>query len=182
MFDKAIKLKIETTEIKNVEILATGTFTDMFGRKVTIKQSDFKDFITNFKDGVLEPFLNLNHDDKFTDKVKKVLSVVALGFVSQLSEVGNKLVADFKQVPIKVAELIESGALKKRSAEFFQRGFKVDGKVFNNVLKAVSFFGADIPAINNLSNDFDILLKSEDYAVSFSNENGEATKILFQKE
>jgi hypothetical protein len=166
-------LKIDTVEMQNVEILETGTWN---GFKVTEK--DIDEMVVNFEKKVLEPYLNLDHDDKFTDRVKKALSVVSLGFVSQLRRDGKKLIANFIQVPKKVAELIKSGMLKKRSVEFFPRGFKVNGEAFTNVLKAVSFFGADIPAVNSLSNDFDILLKSNLHAVSLSN-NTESKKILF---
>jgi hypothetical protein len=167
-------LKIETAEMKNVEILETGTWN---GLKVTEK--DLDEMVGNFKDNVLEPFLNLDHDDKYTDRVKRALSVVSLGFVSQLKREGNKLIANFIQVPSKVAELIKSGMLKKRSVEFFPKGFRVNGKVFNNVLKAVSFFGADVPAVNSLSNDFEILLKSKEHAVCLSN-NTDAKIIKFE--
>ena len=166
-------LKIDIVEIKNVEILSTG-----LRKGIKIEEKDLDEMITNFNEGVLEPFLNLDHDDKFTDKVKKALSVVSLGFVSQLKRIGNILIADFKQVPKKVAELIGSGMIKQRSVEFFPKGLIVNGKAFNNVLKAVSFFGASIPEVNNLSDDFDILLKSDDYAIAFSDENAEA-KIIF---
>jgi hypothetical protein len=174
-FSKKKELKIETAEMKNVEILETGTWNNL---KVT--ESDLDEMVKHFQDKVLEPYLNLDHDDKYTDRVKRALSVVSLGFVSQLRREGKKLIANFTQVPRKVAELIDSGMLKKRSVEFFPRGFKVNGSTFNNVLKAVSFFGADIPAVNSLSNDFEVLLKSEAFAVNFSDET-ESEKILFTK-
>lgn len=171
------KMKIETTEMKNVEILSTGKWNE-----IDVTDSDLDEMISNFNDKVLEPYLNLDHDDNFTDNVKRALSVVSLGLVSQLKKVGNKLIADFIQVPKKVAELIDSGMLKKRSVEFFRKGFKVNGKVYKNVLKAVSFFGADIPAVNNLSNDFDILLKSKDNAIALFNNDVKAEKIKFNME
>jgi len=167
--------KIDTAEMKNVEILEVGTWNGM-----PLTEKDLDEMASNFNNKVIEPFLNLDHDDKFTDKVKRALSVVSLGFVSQLKREGKKLIADFIQVPRKVAELIDSGMLKKRSVEFYRKGFKVNGEVFNNVLKAVSFFGADIPAVNSLSNDFDILLKSKEHAVTLS-DNSESTKITFNK-
>jgi len=167
-------LKIDCVSLANVEILETGIWN---GLKMT--DEDLDEMVKNFNDKVIEPFLNLDHDDKFTDKVKQALKVVSLGFVSSLKREGSKLVADFKQVPLKVADLIKSGMLKKRSVEFFSKGFKINGKSFNNVLKAVSFFGADIPAVNSLSDDFDILLKLEKN--SFSNTENEGVIKLNQK-
>lgn len=148
---------IKTAEIKNAEILSVGTWN---GTKVS--ESDLDEMVSNFQAGVIEPYLNLDHDDKFTDRVKASLKVAALGYVSALRREGEKLIADFKQVPERVAALIESGAIKKRSVEFFRKGFKQNGKVWDNVLKAVSFFGADIPAVNNLSDDFAVLMRRTD--------------------
>lgn len=156
---------IKTAEMKNVEILEAGIWN---GLKVTEAAMD--EMVKNFQDGILEPFINLDHDDKFTDNVKKALSVVSLGFVSHLRREGKKLIANFKQVPQKVADLIKSGMLKKRSVEFFPEGFTLNGSVYKNVLKAVSFFGADVPAVNSLSDDFDILLKSKQLAINFNSE------------
>jgi hypothetical protein len=172
---KQNEMKIDNVEMKNIHILDVGKWNG-----IDVTEKDLDEMEKNFKDGILEPYLNLDHDDKFTDNVKKALSVVSLGFVSQLKREGKKFFADFIQVPRKVAELIKSGMLKKRSVEFFPKGFQVNGKVFNNVLKAVSFFGADIPAVNSLSNDFDILLKSKEHAVILS-DNNESKKITFEK-
>jgi len=157
--------KIETTEIRNVEILSTGVWNG-----VNFTKNDLSEIISNFENKVLEPFINLDHNDKFTDKVKENLKVLSLGFVSSLRQMGDKLVADFKQVPKKVAELIEAGLLKKRSIEIFHKGFNVNGKKYNNVLRAVSFFGADVPAVNNLSDDFEVMLQSH-YMTTKAEEN-----------
>lgn len=167
------ELKVENIEMKNVEVLQSGTWNN-----INVTEKDLDEMVNNFNNGVIEPYLNLDHDDKFTDNVKKALSVVSLGFVSQLRREGKKLIANFKEVPRKVAELIDSGMLKKRSVEFFKKGFRLNGKVYNNVLKAVSFFGADIPAVNSLSNDFDVLLKSKEHAISFQDDNA-SEKIIF---
>lgn len=175
MYDKPKEkeMKIDTVEMKNVEILETGIWNGSH-----VKKTDIDEMINHFEKGILEPYLNLDHDDKFTNNVQRALSVVSLGFVSHLRREGKKLIANFKQVPRKVAELIKSGMLKQRSVEFFPKGFELNGKKFNNVLKAVSFFGADVPAVNSLSDDFEILLKSENFAVNFSNKT-QSKKIYF---
>lgn len=166
--------KIETRKLENVEILQSGVWN---GIKITDK--DLDKMVENFNNRILEPFLNLDHDDKFTDKVKRALKVISLGFVSQLRRDGNKLIASFKQVPVKIAELIKAGMLKKRSVEFFPKGFRVNGQIHDMVLKAVSFFGADIPAVNSLGDDFDILFKSGPKIAFTDDESVEAEKIKF---
>lgn len=170
-----IDLKIQTAQLRNVEILKAGTWN---GHDVTPAALD--KMVENFNNQVLEPYLNLDHDDQYTNKVQRALKVVSLGFVSQLKRVGDTLVADFVQVPVKIAELIQAGMLKKRSVEYFPR-FNVNKKLHEYVLKAVSFFGADIPAVNGLSNDFDVLLKSKDHAIALDADAESITLSLMEK-
>ena len=172
--DKKKKLKHEIASIENMEIARAGKFKN---NTINLTEKDLDEMVNNFKQGILEPFANLDHDDKFTDKIKKQLKVVNLGLVSDLKRVGASLIASFKQVPKKIAEMIRSGRLKFRSIEFFPKGFRQGEKVFNNVLRAVSFFGADVPAINSLADDFEIFLKS-DHVALHDNQDCEVIKIL----
>jgi len=148
----------DMAEIKDVEILDKGLWSG--NKRQMVTTDDLDQMIANFKAGVVEPWLTLDHNDAYTDKVKSFLKVASLGWVSDLRRVGTKLVADFKQVPAKVAELIQSGTLKKRSVEFFPKGvpYRTNGKTYENVLTAVTFFGADKPAVNTLSDDFEVLM------------------------
>lgn len=170
---ESTNLKIDTTEIRDVEIARCGNWQN---GKVVITEKTLNEMVDNFKNKIVEPYLNLDHDDKLTDRIKDALKVVALGFVSDLRKVGDKLRADFKNVPVKIAELIKSGQLKNRSIEFFQNGYVSDGKKYNNVLKAVSFFGASIPAINGMADDFEVLLKSESH--KFASGSGPETSVV----
>lgn len=145
---------VEVAEITGVEVCRTGIWN---GYPMT--EATLDEMVSNFEAGIIEPWLNLDHNDSFTDRVKDALKVVGLGFVSALRRQGDRLIADFKQVPKKIAELIQSGALKKRSIEFYPK-WKQGGSLFANVLRAVSFFGADIPAVNGLSDDMGFLMKT----------------------
>lgn len=140
------QFKLETKEIKDVEILHTGKFK---GKEYTEKDLDM--FIDNFKSKVSEPVLTIDHDESLTKKVANEFKVVALGYVSDLRRMGNKLIADFKQVPKLIAELIEAGPLKQRSIEFFKTFRDAQGKLYNNVLTGVTFFGNGIPAVAGMS-------------------------------
>ena len=156
---EAVAMKaLDVAEIKNVEILDRGIWSG--NKRQAVTDSDMDQMIANFKAGVVEPFLTLDHNDGYTDKVKAFLKVASLGWVSDLRRSGSKLVADFKQVPAKIAELIQSGTLKKRSVEFYPKGvpYRTNGKTFENVLTAVTFFGADKPAVNSLRDDFEVLM------------------------
>lgn len=145
-------------DIKNIEVLASGTWKG--NKEVTLTNKDLDQMVEHFKEGVIEPRLTLDHDPSYTDKVKNFLKIASLGFVSNLWREGNKLIADFKQVPDKIAELISGGMLKKRSAEFYPPDipYIADGEKYPNVLAGVTFFGADKPAVNSLSNDFEVLM------------------------
>jgi hypothetical protein len=142
--------KLQTTEIKNVHIFNSGKWNG-----VDITNDNLDTMINNFKEKVIEPYVKIGHDEKHP------LGELALGFVNNLYRDGNKLIADFKQVPSKIAQLIEAGALKKKSVEFFKTYKDASGKAWDNVLRAVAFFGANgEPAVNNLE-DFVHLYKHD---------------------
>jgi ssDNA-binding Zn-finger/Zn-ribbon topoisomerase 1 len=167
-------LKLEVRTIPDVEIMEVGTWK---GNKYTEK--DLDEAVNNFKEGVLEPYINIDHNDKLTDVMRRQLNVMAMGFVSDLKRKGKKLLADFKQVPKLIAELIQAGALKKRSVEWWRQYKHANGKVLNNVLEAVTFHGANgVPAVNTLADVVKI------YKAEFSKPEVEGEKDLidFQDE
>lgn len=169
------EMKLETAEIKNVHIAHPGTFNG-----VLLDNDDLNEMVDNFNKKVnADPFLTLNHDPKLTEKVKNTLKVVALGFISKLiRDKEGRLRADFKQVPLKVAELIESGQLKLRSIEF-RKIFETGGKFFHNVLTGVTFFGADISAINGMLEDFEVVGLKRDNS---KDDKDETTTIIFEED
>jgi hypothetical protein len=76
-------------------------------------------------------------------------SAPTLGYVERIYRQGTKLLADIKDVPRRFAELVKAGSYKRVSAEVFW-DYTKNGKKYPRVLKAVSFLGADIPAITDL--------------------------------
>lgn len=150
------KMKLETVNIGDVEIFEAGKFNG-----VEVNENDLDEMINNFRNGVTEPYITIDHDDNATAQFKDALKALSLGFVSSLRKTGKKLVADFKQVPKTLAELIEAGALKKKSIEFYKKYLHADGSKYNNVLQGVTFHGANgSPAVTTLS-DFLTLYKNE---------------------
>lgn len=176
-------MKLETVDItKPINIADVGTWK---GWKFT--EQDFDETIKNFNEKVCEPYITLNHNMKLTDNVKEFLKVTSLGFISRLWREGKKLYANFKQVPKLIAELIDSGALKQRSIEFYKKFQSANGKIYNNVLEAITFHGADgLPAINTLE-DIPKLFKNlnddekAEYNITKS-ENNENEKIILLRE
>lgn len=167
--------EVKMAELKGVEILDEGTWSG--NTDVKIGAQDMDEMVANFKGGVVEPYLNLDHDDRFTEDAKKMLRVVSLGWVTNLYREGKKLLADFKQVPIKLAEMIGNGMLKKRSVEFYPKDkpYVTNGKAYGNVLKAVSFFGNSLPAVNTLSDDFEVLME-----LNKKSANEQIATVIFQ--
>jgi hypothetical protein len=153
MWDKK-EMKLDTVNIGEVEIFETGVWK---GQKYDEK--DIDQFIDNFNKGVAEPYITIDHNPKATKEFSNALKAMALGFVDKLERKGNKLLAWFKQVPKTVADLIEAGALKKKSIEFY-RNHVANGNLYKNVLQGVTFHGANgLPEVNTLS-DFLSLYKS----------------------
>lgn len=144
---KDMENEMETREIKDVEIFQVGTWK---GTKYTSK--DLDQIVDNFQNGVLEPYITIDHNPKATAQLADAVKALSLGFVSALRRVGDKLIADFKQVPKTIAELITKGALKKRSVELWEFYRTGGGEKYMNVLEAVTFHGANgVPALNTLS-------------------------------
>lgn len=151
--------ELKSVNLAGAMIMKPGTWEASTGT-VKTTEKDIDEMITNFNNGVIEPYLNLDHDDSLTKKVADSLKVLALGYVDKLYKKGKDLYADFKQVPEKIAQLIKDGQLKQKSVEYFKK-VSVGGKVYNNVLKAVSFFGASLPAVNGLGDYIEVLYKEK---------------------
>ncbi len=161
IFNEANKteLKMETAELLNVEVLKQGVFTDMHGRRVVVDDDVMTELKDNFDAGVGEPVLTINHSGKQTKDMNSFMKSINLGIISKLKKAGESMFADFKKVPVKVAEMIKSGRLIFRSAEWKPVFHTGDAGLKSNVLTGVTFHGgADgKSAISGLSNDFEAI-------------------------
>lgn len=131
--------------MSGVEIFSAGVWN---GDKFDIK--DLEKMIESFnqtKEGV-RPFLKLGHDKNQQFAQKDGLP--SLGWIDKMYLKGEKLVADFVDIPKKVYDLIKVGAYKKVSCEMFFN-VKIKEKKFNHLITAVSLLGADTPAVMNLN-------------------------------
>lgn len=139
------KPPVDLKSIEGVEVFAVGTWN---GDEYT--ESDLDEMVKAFEENkeTLKPFLKLGHDDG--QKLVQSDGFPAAGWVSNLKRVGEKLVADFENIPSKIYELIERGAYKKVSSEIYWN-IKLKDKVYNKFLSAVSLLGADLPAVSSLS-------------------------------
>jgi hypothetical protein len=135
-----------------VEIFATG---DWAGLTWTEKELD--EIVKNFNElrDNIKPPVKLGHSSK--QILAQEDGQPALGWVSGVKRNGNKLVAEFRDVPVILRELVQKGAYKRVSAEIYPRFERTvasrnlgKSDVKGCVLSAVAFVGADVPEVKTL--------------------------------
>ncbi len=147
-------------DIHGVEIFATGVWK---GKKIITK--DLEQMARNHaKLSKIRIPLKFGHNDeqKITD------GQPALGWVTGLRVVNNKLVADFEQVPEIVHAAIKAGRYDRVSSEVLF-GIKAGDEELGTVLIGVALLGADLPVVSDLEG-LSKLVASDDLkdAVGFS--------------
>lgn len=144
---------MDLQQIKGVEIFSCGKWN---GDDYTI--DDLNEMVKAFdenKSGA-RPYLKLGHDSK--QKLLQTDGMPAAGWIEKIYIKGNKLVADFVDIPGKIYALIESRAYRKVSSEIFWN-ITIGDKKYKRMLAAVALLGADTPGVMNL-NDILALYKS----------------------
>lgn len=133
------------TSISGVEIFAVGKWN---GHSIT-KQT-LADIVDAFKSTreTVKPVLKLGHNN--SQKLLEADGLPAAGWVSNVYIQGNKLLADFVDIPKKIAQLIKNKSYRKVSIELFS-GVSLKGKKYPNLLSAVALLGADTPAVLSLA-------------------------------
>lgn len=136
---------MEKYSIQGVEIFSVGTWN---GDEYT--QDDLNGMVAAFNENkdTLPPYLKLGHDDD--QKLLQKDGYPAAGWIERLYMRGDKLVADFCDIPKKIFQAISNKAYRKVSAEIYWK-LKVKDKVYPKFLGAVSLLGADMPAVTNLA-------------------------------
>ena len=147
---------ITTYDIKDLEIFEAGTWN---GEKYT--ERDLDDMVESFQaiGYKLKPYVKLGHSDR-QDLLQKE-GLPSAGWITGLKRMGSKLLADIKNVPEKIYELIQSKAYGRISSEIFWN-LKDEGKTYRRALKAIALLGADTPAVTSLD-DFINLYTEADY-------------------
>jgi len=144
-------------EIKGVEIFSAGIWN---GDEYTTDHIDEMVRAFDATSETARPYLKLGHNDD--QELTKADGMPAAGWIGRIYREGEKLVADFIDIPNKIYELIENKSYRNVSSEIFF-DVKTKGGSFDLMLKAVSLLGADTPAVSNLA---DILARFglKDYA------------------
>lgn len=135
-------------QINGVEIFAAGKWN---GDSYSV--ADLDEMVRAFDEqgATFRPPLKLGHDDNQTLLQRD--GHPAAGWIGKLYRAGEKLLADFIDIPARVFELIERGAYKKVSAEVYWNATVGEAK-YKRLLGAVALLGADLPAVTNLSDIF----------------------------
>ena len=134
----------ETQNLEGIEIFATGTF-----RGVTYTQDDLDEIAANFMKlrDEIKPPIKLGHIEG--QPLLKIEGLPAGGWITKLSRIGDKLVADIIDVPNKIARIVKNRGYKRISSEIYTN-LEHNGKRHGKVLKAIAFLGGDIPEVKTL--------------------------------
>ena len=127
--------KTDEAEIQNlegIEIFATGTFRGVPFMKLR---------------GQIKPPIKLGHDEG--QPLLKIEGLPAGGWITKLSRIGDKLVADIVDVPNKIARIVKNRGYKRISSEIYTN-LEHNGERHGKVLKAIAFLGGDIPEVKSL--------------------------------
>jgi hypothetical protein len=123
-------------QLSGVELFATGEHN---GDKYTEK--DLDDMVEAFNALDFQPALKAGHTD--------APGTPALGYVSALRRVGEKLVADITDVPSEIYKQIRDKKFNRLSAEIYWN-LERAGKTYRRALKAVALLGAGVPGVAGL--------------------------------
>lgn len=137
-------------DINNVEIFATGVWRG--NKRVTVTDKTLDDMVNSFNeltskvDG-FRPFLKLGH--KEMQQFGGESGAPSLGFVSKIWREGEKILANFSNVPDALVDLVKSGRYNAVSIEFLPK-VSFGGTDYRSVLRAVALLGAELPAVKTL--------------------------------
>jgi len=159
--------KIKTYELNDIEVFAKGKWK---GWTFGDKEIDGIIKSTNEIIDKIKPMVKLGHSEE--QKLLKQSGLPAGGWITKLKRVGDKIVADIKEVPKVLYELIKNGAYKRISIELMSDYFEpATKKTYKQVLSAIAFLGGDLPAVTNL----------KDIAALYDADKN-ANIIIFEKE
>lgn len=137
-------------EISNVEIFATGVWKG--NKRITVTSSMLDEMVNSFNeltskvDG-FRPFLKLGH--KEMQGFGGESGAPSFGHISKIWRQGDKIVANFSNVPDALVDLVNLGRYNAVSIEFLPK-VSFGGTDYRSVLRAVALLGAELPAVKTL--------------------------------
>lgn len=134
--------------IKGVEIFAAGKWN---GDEYTVGHLD--EMVRAFSEtgNTYRPAIKLGHDEK--QKLVQSDGLPAAGWVERIYRKGEKLLADFSDIPDKIYTLIKNRAYRRVSSEIYWNA-TVNGKPYGRLVGAVALLGHDLPGVECLNDIF----------------------------
>lgn len=163
--------------IENVEIFKTGTWRPSTGGQTTFTGTDLDDMVASFEalntQPGFVPALKLGHSamQRFFGNKQ---GAPRLGSVAKIWRVGDKILANFRDVPDELVDLIEKDRYNQVSVEVFPK-YEFEGKTFKNLLTAVALLGAELPAVKGLKDLASALFEEDDF-------DEDQTRIVYSEE
>ena len=152
---------METVDLNNVEIFSTGTWegggTSKGGDKITEATLDSWVDTFNKVGNKVKPRMILGHD---ASRSKGIVGMSSLGWVTGLKRSGQKLIADIKSVPKKIAQLIDKKALGRFSPGVYG-SMNINGETHKNVVEHLALLGAQLPANMDIDGMIDLYYETE---------------------
>jgi len=159
-------------KIEGVEIFASGTWN---GDKYTTK--DLDDMVTAFAETskTVKPYLKLGHSNE--QSILQNDGFPAAGWIGNVYRDGEKLLADFIDIPAKIFELLKNKAYRKVSSEIYHN-ITLSGKPYRRLLSAVALLGSDMPAVTSLDDILSLYgLNVDSDSLKVYNDNIECKKV-----
>lgn len=165
-FKKSNPEALETFDISGVELFAVGTWN---GDKYSA--SDLDEMVRAHREigDQIKPFMKLGHSKE--QALLKSGDMPAAGWIHNVRREGDRLVADIKNLPKKIYQLLKAKAYMRRSAEVLCN-VKIGGKAYKYALKACAFLGGEMPAVHTLD-DVLALYAANGEAIAFNDENAD---------
>lgn len=140
-----------SNRIDSVEIFSIGRWKG--SKTVEVTSDDLDQMVHSFNslNSVVQGFrppLKLGHaeEQKFMDQKG---GHPALGWVERIWREGEKILANFVDLPDELIDLVKKRRYNNVSIEMYPE-IEYEGNTFRNVLSAVALLGAELPAVKNL--------------------------------
>lgn len=137
-------------EAKGVEIFGTGIHRDKIYTTADLDQmaANFGKLSSGEKPVVRPPLVAGHEED--TDQLLNNSGWPAAGWPTKVYRQGDKLLADYNQIPRPIARMINNKAYRKVSAEIYD-DFENDGQHYGKTLRRVALLGGEIPQVKTLA-------------------------------
>lgn len=171
--------ELETVNLKGVEAFQSGKWNND-----SYTEADLDEMIYAFDKVGFKPVIKIGHADGQeqlkADEFRKIFGAPSLGNVERIYRKAHKLYVDIANVPKHLADLINKRAYSRVSAEIYWN-LNDSGKKFPRVFKALSFLGAEVPAITSLA-DLQALYEQRAGALCYDDNRNEFKVYHMEKD